>query len=532
MISPGLINPHDHISFANNPPKGHGTERYDHRHEWRKGKNGHTKISVQSGASTAVVQFAELRFVMGGATSAASAGGKVGLLRNLDTAGLAEGLPVQVANSDTFPLGDSDGTMLDTGCNYGGTPTTNADIKGEDGYLPHISEGVNAAAENEFTCQKAGNQDLVEPQTAIIHSIGLTGKDMDDLRAGKASVIWSPRSNVDLYGDTAQVTELDTYGVRISLGTDWVASGSMNLLRELKCADDLNTSYFGGHFSDAALWRMVTTNAAFAVGAEKAIGMLKKGYVADIAIFDGKNRKDHRAVVAANVDDVVLVLRGGQPLYGDADLVRDDALGGSTCEKLDVCGRAKRACVAKDIPGTTLAALQAAGEAIYPLFFCGQPDIEPSCVPYRETYKDGITADDKDGDGVKDADDDCPTIFNPIRPMNGGKQADWDGDGKGDVCDPCPVDEKDGCPAYDANDSDGDGIPNGTDNCPDDPNPQQEDKDADGSLDVKRSSYRSTGTATSATCARRRTPARCPAPRRSRPCATRPIRATRRPARP
>jgi cytosine/adenosine deaminase-related metal-dependent hydrolase len=484
VISPGLINPHDHITFANNTPKGHGTERYDHRHEWRKGLDGHTKISVSSGASTAVVEFAELRFVMGGATSAASAGGKAGLLRNLDTAGLLEGLPVQVANSDTFPLGDSSGTMLESGCAYGGTPTTNAEIKTEDGYLPHISEGVNKAAENEFQCESSGANDLIEPQTAAIHSVGLTAKDMDEYRKNKTSVIWSPRSNVDLYGDTAQVTELDALGIQISLGTDWVPSGSMNLLRELKCADDLNQSYFGGHFDDAALWRMVTTNAAFAVGAEKAIGMLKKGYVADIAIFDGKTRKDHRAVVGANVDDVVLVLRGGQPLYGDDALVATDAIGGKTCETLDVCNRAKRACVAKDIPSTTLAAVRAAGEAIYPLFFCGQPDNEPSCVPYRSTYANGITADDKDGDGVKDADDDCPNVFNPIRPMNDGKQADFDGDGKGDVCDPCPVDANDGCAPTDANDIDGDGIPNGTDNCPDQANPNQEDADADGHGDV------------------------------------------------
>jgi cytosine/adenosine deaminase-related metal-dependent hydrolase len=484
VISPGLINPHDHISYANNPPMGHGTERYDHRHEWRKGLDGHTKITVKSGASTAVVEFAELRFVMGGATSAASAGGKAGLLRNLDTAGLLEGLPTKIANSDTFPLADSDGTMHDSGCTYGANPTTAAAIQGEDGYLPHIAEGVNKAAENEFTCESQGAQNLIAPQTAAIHSVGLTAPDMALMQKNGASVIWSPRSNVDLYGDTAQVVELDHLGVPIALGTDWMPSGSMNLLRELRCADELNSSYYGGHFNDAGLWRMVTTNAAFAVGAGNAIGMLKPGYVADIAIFDGKTRKDHRAVVGANVNDVVLVLRGGKPLYGDADLLRDAAIGGAACEALDVCGAPKRACVAADIPGTTLAAVRAAGEAVYPLFFCGTPDKEPSCVPYRDTYKDGITADDEDGDGVKDADDDCPSIFNPIRPMDGGKQADFDGDGRGDACDPCPLDAKDGCPALDANDVDGDGIPNGTDNCPDKANPKQEDADGDGHGDL------------------------------------------------
>lgn len=484
VISPGLINPHDHISYANNPPMGHGTERYEHRHDWRKGLNGHTKITVKSGASTAVVEFAELRFVMGGATSAASAGGKAGLLRNLDTAGLFEGLPIQLVNSDTFPLDDSAGIENDSGCNYGAGPTLAADIKSLQGYLPHVAEGVNKAAENEFTCESQGAQNLMAPQTAAIHSVGLTAKDMALMQQNGTSVIWSPRSNVDLYGDTAQAAELDRLGVPIALGTDWMPSGSMNLLRELHCADELNTSYYGGHFSDAGLWRMVTTNAAFAIGAGNAIGMLKPGYVADIAIFDGAVRKDHRAVVGANVDSVVLVLRGGKPLYGDADLVRDDAIGGSACEPLDVCGVAKRACVAVDIPGTTLAAVVAAGNAVYPLFFCGTPDKEPSCVPYRDTYAGGITADDSDGDGVKNADDDCPSVFNPIRPMDDGKQADFDGDGKGDACDPCPLDAKDGCPVLDANDTDGDGIPNGTDNCPDKANPDQADADQDGHGDV------------------------------------------------
>ena len=56
-------------------------------------------------------------------------------------------------------------------------------------------------------------------------------------------LIWSPRSNITLYGDTARVTIASRLGVNIALGTDWMPSGSMNLLRELKCADSFNTTY-------------------------------------------------------------------------------------------------------------------------------------------------------------------------------------------------------------------------------------------------------------------------------------------------
>ena len=48
-----------------------------------------------------------------------------------------------------------------------------------------------------------------------------------------ASLVWSPRSNVSLYGDTALVSVYKRMGVNVALGTDWLPTGSMNLLREL-----------------------------------------------------------------------------------------------------------------------------------------------------------------------------------------------------------------------------------------------------------------------------------------------------------
>ena len=490
VVSPGLINPHDHITFANNAPKAHTRpdgkpSRYDHRHEWREGAGANKpKITAPSTMMDGPIRAAELRFLMSGATSAASAGGRTGLLRNLDTGNMLEGLSLQVVDSDTFPLGDSNGTMNNTGCNYG-SPTTAQDIANLDGYLPHISEGINRAALNEFVCTSsppppAGANDIVAPQTAIIHAVGITAGDVGTIRVDQAKVIWSPRSNVDLYGDTAQVTMLDRLGVSISLGTDWLPSGSMNILRELRCADELNTSYFGGHFNDYQLWKMVTGNAAAAMGAQNVIGSLAAGFVADVAVFNGKDKKDHRAIVGGEVENVVLVMRGGEVLYGD-DAVVDDLR--PNCEPLDVCTSAKRACVAQDVGGgTTLATLTSAANGIYPLFFCNAtPDKEPSCEPYRPgEYENGIVAGtDDDGDGVPNDDDTCPTVFNPSRPvgMGGAKeQGDFDGDGQGDVCDPCPIDAQNAC-SYD--DIDGDGDLNDADNCPKNPNASQADADGD-----------------------------------------------------
>jgi hypothetical protein len=65
---------------------------------------------------------------------------------------------------------------------------------------------------------------------------------------------------------------------------------------------------------------------------------------------------------------------------------------------------------------------------------------------------------DSDGDGVPNANDNCPNDPNP-------DQIDLDGDGQGDVCD---------------DDDDGDGWQDTVDNCPEIPNPSQADSNGNG----------------------------------------------------
>lgn len=495
-ISPGLINTHDHITFTQNQPYTDGGVRYEHRHQWRVGQDGKPRINSTGSATADQIRWGELRFLMGGATSIVGAGGQPGLLRNLDSAN-QEGLGQKPVDFDTFPLDDTSGTRRTADCNYGSDMRTEADIANLDAYEPHTSEGIDATARNEFLCQSSMTYDVTTPgvshnllvsKTAMIHAIGLQPGDLSAMATAGTGLIWSPRSNITLYGDTARVTTASRLGVEIALGTDWMPTGSMNLLRELRCAAELNKTYFGGHFSDVQLWQMVTSNAASLTATDDVIGLLAPGKVADIAVFAGHG-KTFRAVIDAEPADVALVMRGGKVLYGDGAIVATVAQG---CDTVDVCGTEKRVCLTTEVGKSYTDLKTGAGANTYPAFQCGAPPNEPSCLPKRPTsaagstiYTGEITATDADGDGIADASDRCPGVFDPVRPVDSGMQGDADNDGQGDACDVCPLNANTTtCTAVDPNDRDSDGVPNTGDNCPDLPNPGQADADTDGKGDV------------------------------------------------
>lgn len=486
VISPGLINAHEHVTFGEGKPIDTGDTRFDHRHEWRTGARGARDLDTPSSSSgSGPVLYAELRHLLGGATSIAGSGGAGGLLRNVDRSGeLQEGLNVSQARYSTFPLGDASGTLRESGCSYGGLDSPNdSNIANALSYLPHISEGIDTAARNEFLClsrAENGGEDVILDKTAFIHGVGMNAIDYGVAAADGASLVWSPRTNISLYGITAPVTTARALGVNIAMGTDWPSSGSMNMLRELRCAADLNARNYGGAFTDRELVDMATANGAAALKLDAKIGSLAPGLEADISVFDATGREGYSALFDGEPASVALVLRSGAALYGDEDTVR--ALRDAGCENLDVCGRAKQVCALGD-SGTGLADIIASvnsAETIQ-LFSCGVPPGEPTCIPFRTGEFMGVGTDgDQDGDGVMDMLDNCPTVFNPVRPLDGTDQANADSDGDGDACDVCPLDaDSDTCEPPDPNDRDGDGFVNAMDNCPDQANPGQEDGDSD-----------------------------------------------------
>jgi hypothetical protein len=485
VVSPGLINGHDHLGWDHQPP-AKVTESYDHRHDWRKGLRNHKKVTTGDSGNAANAVWSELRQLMVGTTSIAGSNFGKGLLRNLDQTSESGLTGQDELTYQTFPLGDgSSGQLLTDSCAYTGMMDASKYATGC--RMLHVSEGIDREARNEFLCLSSaagGGVNTTGMGASFVHAIGLLPGDGQRLADSKTAVIWSPRSNIALYGNTAQVTMYRRQGVTIALGTDWTPSGSSTIIRELACAESLSKTYFDGAFSERDLFNMVTREAAKAFEVDDVVGALEQGLVGDIVLYKRGAGSAYRAVFDASAGSTLLVLKGGAPIYGNAELLT--GLMGTTpnCETLPdpVCGVQKSICLSGSTGGTyTYATLLAANKTSYGLVFCDAPADEPSCLPKRDGEYTGASTDtDTDGDGVLNTADNCPRVFNPARPVDHHVQSDVDGDGLGDVCDPCPLQAGvDVCMMTLANDRDGDGATDDKDNCPVDYNANQADGDHD-----------------------------------------------------
>ncbi|MBS2025330.1 MAG: fibronectin type III domain-containing protein, partial [Deltaproteobacteria bacterium] len=154
VISPGLINPHDHITYQKGPATNQvPNERFEHRHDWRIGGagskyNGHTAINSPSGGSAT---WGEIRNLIAGATSITGSGGGKGVLRNLDApspSGVTSQENLAASsngdNFDTFPLNDTSGKPTTPNVCVGYSPSGIGVVPLDAAYLPHIGEGIDA----------------------------------------------------------------------------------------------------------------------------------------------------------------------------------------------------------------------------------------------------------------------------------------------------------------------------------------------------------------------------------------------------
>lgn len=387
IIAPGLIDTHNHILFdVFDGSDWLPTKLYQNHDEWPKdaryievldakqcledasqGKPTWCPAKYEGTANhlkCEMDKWGELKGLVAGTTSIVGLAGSAlpcygTLTRSIDTPynGLNED-KVQV--SALFPPSKATADGVCSNIAAGKT----------DAFVIHCGEGIDARSLGEY--DKIGTATttpncLYAPPTAITHGTAFTAAEFARMKTANMKLVWSPASNVGLYGQTTNIPAALDAGLVVALAPDWsLGGGSQNLLDELRFAKKWSDEKWGGRLSAKDIVGMATVNAATVLALEDRIGVLKKGHVADILVVRGDRSKPYDAVIAATPREVRLTMIGGRALYGDG-AARAIGAFGPACEDLDICGTKKFVCVSE--PGSavtkatqTLAQIKAALE--------------------------------------------------------------------------------------------------------------------------------------------------------------------------
>ena len=193
--------------------------------------------------------------------------------------------------------------------------------------LLHLSEGLDAKARDAFLALQNGSQWAINSALAGIHCAALQPQDFAVMQEHGASVVWSPLSNLLLYGGTTDIKAARSAGLAIALGSDWSPSGSKNLLNELKVAK-VASDVLGIGLADRDIVAMVTSTPARIVKWDGLVGSIAAGKRADFTVVAAPAGADpYASLINARESDLVLLMIDGQAVLGTAPLM--SALGQS-----------------------------------------------------------------------------------------------------------------------------------------------------------------------------------------------------------
>jgi cytosine/adenosine deaminase-related metal-dependent hydrolase len=120
-----------------------------------------------------------------------------------------------------------------------------------------------------------------------------------------------------MFNVTAKIRKIIKAGVNVAIGTDSSATGSANLLAELKYDRELYRSMYGEELPAKSMFNMVTYNAAKALWMQDRIGTLATGRLADILVLKTGHEDPYENLVNASMEDIELLILAGTPIYGE-----------------------------------------------------------------------------------------------------------------------------------------------------------------------------------------------------------------------
>jgi cytosine/adenosine deaminase-related metal-dependent hydrolase len=395
-VFPGFIDLHNHPSF-NIFPRWTPPHKFPNRYAWRDWQVYQHQLESKAAALSAdpanfcdIDEYAEVKALIGGTTSIIGLGSNHmpgegtpspdclrGLVRNLDHYTGFYGPAMdheRIANSIGILPRDMDANTAALRRKQ----ITDGDL---DLLCIHIAEGLPTDAESAQELDMLEAKGLLGPHTALIHSVGLSPSQLARVHRAGASIVWSPRSNFELYGQTANIAAAFREGVTISLAPDWSPTGSDNMWEEIQYARNISGRQLDGLFSTRQLVEMASSVPARVAGISDKVGTIAPGMLADFFLVHdlpgGPASDFYDAILAKPINAIDLVVIDGIPVYGDPAMLKSLNL---ATETLKLCGTEKALNSAAlpngpfaQVESRLRAKMKAIGSELGPLSTCPNP---------------------------------------------------------------------------------------------------------------------------------------------------------------
>lgn len=392
VISPGLIDGHNHLPYDFLPEWNPGQRRFQNRYQWADDPAYEAHVAPYTNHRSSASHFCpaarwgELRALIHGTTTiqgqSLSQSCIQGLVRNADHAHDLQFDHMRTTISNVRDITDDEADGYIASFMDPLEPATRFAVHMEEGYAGNnIELEFSSFAGRDDRPNRHHGVSLLYPSTAIlIHSIGLTDEELDEVKATDAKIVWSPSSNIVLYGRTLDVKKVIEKGIVTGIGPDWTVSGEDDMLAELNYAREYaRLTNIESTLTPKKLWEMATSDGAKVLGLDEFIGTIEVGKHADLTLF--KEADDpYEAVVGADVRDVLLVLIDGEAYYG-AHQLKPNVARNDFCEDLSVCGKPQFICAVVE-PGAQWSTVEEVRQALFDI-------LEGNGYPATEQYKRG-----------------------------------------------------------------------------------------------------------------------------------------------
>jgi 5-methylthioadenosine/S-adenosylhomocysteine deaminase len=304
ILTPGLINSHDHLLGNYYPKVGNGP--YENWLPWDN--------DLKSAPLYAERQQIENRdlYLLGAYRNLISATTNISdHIPHFVQDPFLELLPIKVISKftmahsvATFALSWGDGIEVEH----------ELALKNDIPFVTHCSEGLDPETRQDVqTLERKG---ALSSHSVLVHGLSFSEEDIKLIKDRGASVVWCADSNMFMYNMTTNIKYLLDMGVNVCIGTDSPMSGGQNLLYEMKFDRELYKKLYHKSLPEELILKMVTVNPAKAFRL-KNCGQVKPGYTADFAVFAQTKNNPYDSVVSAQLKDVLLVVIDGKPAYGD-----------------------------------------------------------------------------------------------------------------------------------------------------------------------------------------------------------------------